>query len=86
MLMNDEFESKPKKRSANLTIREDIIYSAKKLDINMSQAAEKGIADAVRKAREEKWLTENKGAIEAHNQRVQEQGLSIPPIWEQRGK
>ena len=74
----------PKKRSANLTIREDIIYSAKELDINMSREAEKGIAAAIKKKREEQWLAENKDAIAAHNERVRKHGLSIPPIWEQR--
>lgn len=71
----------PRRRPVNLTIREDIIFSAKELGVNASKAAEEGIVDAVRKAKEQEWLVLNRGAIKAHNERVDREGVVLKPYW-----
>ena len=71
----------PLRRSVNLTIRSDVIEAAKELRLNASKAAEAGIADAVRRAREEQWLQENRAAIEAHNERIEREGPAIIADW-----
>jgi len=76
--------AKPRRKPVTLTIREDIMREAKTLALNASKAAEAGIFEAVRKARAEAWLAENAEAIEAHNRRVAERGIAIPPIWTTR--
>lgn len=70
-----------KRKPVNLTIREDIYAEAKKLKINASKAAEAGIYDAVKKAKEQAWLEENRNAIQAHNERIEREGVLIPPVW-----
>ncbi len=72
---------KSKRRPVNLTVRADILEHAKSLGLNASRAAEAGIAAAVKEARERQWLEENKGAIEAHNKRVDEHGPLIKAHW-----
>lgn len=70
-----------KRRAVNLTIREDILRDAKELQLNASKAAERGIYNAIREARAQAWLEENKTAIMAHNQRVEEEGTLLTPSW-----
>lgn len=72
---------KLKRRPLNVSIREDLIEVAKGLNLNTSQAAEAGIAMAVKRAQEAAWLEENRAAIEAHNARVEEQGPLLKPSW-----
>jgi len=73
----------PRRRSINLTISEDVIGEAKSLSLNTSQAAEAGIREAVRQARETVWRTENRAAIAAHNARVENDGVLLTPDWAQ---
>jgi antitoxin CcdA len=70
-----------KRRSINLTVREDVIEAAKALGVNASKAAEAGIAEAVRRAREETWLKAARPAIEAHNKRVTSEGPHVVTGW-----
>ncbi|GAB4125042.1 MAG: type II toxin-antitoxin system CcdA family antitoxin [Wenzhouxiangellaceae bacterium] len=73
--------AKGKRRSVNLTIREDIMNSAKSLDLNVSRAAEAGIVEAIRQAHAATWKRENRAAIEAHNARVESGGMLLTPDW-----
>lgn len=75
------------KKRVNLTIDEDLIAAARELGLNASSAAEAGLRAAVKRAREEEWLRENRAAIEAYNRRIEKDGpLLVTPwtkeIWE----
>ena len=70
-----------KKRPINLTIRADLLEQAKELDLNASQAAEAGIAAAVKVAREKAWREENMAAIKEYNEIVAREGLPFPILW-----
>jgi len=70
-----------KRRSINLTIREDVIEAAKSLSLNASQAAEAGIVEAIRQAQGAQWLRENQAGIKAHNQRIERDGPRIVSDW-----
>jgi antitoxin CcdA len=74
-------EKKVRRRPVNLTVREDLVTAAKELGINASQAAEQGLAAAVRTAREQAWLKENAEAIEYWNEWIRENGLPLKPLW-----
>jgi antitoxin CcdA len=65
----------PARKSVNLSIDVDLIAEAKALNINVSRAADAGIADAVRKEKERLWKIENREAIEGWNAWVDEHGL-----------
>jgi antitoxin CcdA len=77
----DNRTSTGKRRSVNLTIREDVMDAARALDLNASRAAEAGIIEAIRQARAEAWRRENEAAIEAHNARVEKDGVLLTPDW-----
>ena len=73
--------SGPRRRSGNLSTREDICDAANALSLNASKAAEAGIAAATRKARAAQWREENKASLNAHNARVEKDGVLLTPDW-----
>jgi antitoxin CcdA len=65
------------RRPTNVSLASDLIAEAKRLDINISQACEKGLAAEVKRAREEKWIEENWEAIQSSNAYVEKHGLPL---------
>lgn len=65
------------KRATNVSLPEDLLAEAKALRINISQAAESGVAQAITRARSELWLAENQEAIESSNAYVEKHGLPL---------
>ena len=64
-----------RRRPVNLTLRADIVAAAKRHGINVSQVAEQAVIAALREAEQAAWRQENAGAIEAHNERIEQAGL-----------
>jgi antitoxin CcdA len=65
------------RKAANLSIDEAVLADAKALGINVSRAAETGIAEAVRKEKGRRWLEENREALESSNAWVEKHGLPL---------
>lgn len=65
------------KKRTNLSISESLLQEAKSLKINISQSAENGIAEAVKRHKQQLWLEENADAINSSNNFVSENG---PPL------
>lgn len=65
------------RKAANLSIDATLLSEAKTLSVNVSRAAEAGIAEAVRKEKERRWKEENREAIEGWNQWVRDNGLPL---------
>jgi len=64
-----------KKKAANLSINESLLQQAKALDINLSQLLEQRLVEHLREVFEKNWLAENRAAIEAYNQRIEDNGV-----------
>lgn len=73
--------STPRKRTT-ITIRPDDFAAAKRLSIVVSEAAERGLRDAVREAEAAEWLEENRAAMAAANEWVEANGLPLK-VWDQ---
>lgn len=65
------------KKATNVSLAENLLAEAKALRINVSQAAEAGVANAVAEKRAEIWLKENKKAFECWNTYVEKHGLPL---------
>lgn len=63
------------KRSVNLTANSDLLDKAKDLRINLSRAFEEAVKKELRETLEQKWLEENKEAIDAYNARIERNGI-----------
>lgn len=62
------------KKATNLSINSDLLKKSKALAINLSATLEQALKDKLAEAAAEKWLEENKNAIQAYNDAVTEQG------------
>ncbi|MFP3543187.1 type II toxin-antitoxin system CcdA family antitoxin [Rhizobium sp. SIMBA_035] len=63
------------RKAANLSLDANLVASARELDINISRAAEDGLARAINAERERRWLDENAEAIRLENEYVEKNGL-----------
>ncbi|MBZ9675607.1 type II toxin-antitoxin system CcdA family antitoxin [Mesorhizobium sp. ES1-1] len=68
---------KTQRTSVNTSIDAALINDAKALGINISRAAEAGIAKAIAVERTRRWQEENKQAIESSNEYVRRNGLPL---------
>ena len=65
------------RKSTSLSLDANLIARAKKVNVNLSRAAEAGIEDQVRKAEAARWKEENRDAVAAYNARVEKEGLPL---------
>jgi antitoxin CcdA len=66
------------RRATNVTLPEALLREARALDINLSQACERGLAAEVAATRRRRWIEENRAAMEAWNEHVAAKGLPLP--------
>ncbi|MDX8457067.1 type II toxin-antitoxin system CcdA family antitoxin [Mesorhizobium sp. VK9D] len=69
--------AKQQRKSVNTSIDSKLIEEAKALGINMSRAAEQGIAKAISAEKTRRWQEENKAALESSNDYVKRNGLPL---------
>jgi antitoxin CcdA len=74
------YESTAAKKPVNLSVNSDLLRQAKELKVNVSQVLEVALASQVKRLREAQWLEDNKAAIEAYNQHVEENGLPFEAV------
>ena len=65
------------KKATNVTLDLALIQDARALGVNLSQAAQSGIETAVKHAKEQAWIKENRAATEANNRWVEKNGLPL---------
>ncbi len=67
----------PARKATNVTLAAALVAEAKALGVNVSQAAEAGLAAAVAQRRQERWLQENAAALASSNAYVEQHGLPL---------
>ncbi|MFA5914094.1 MAG: type II toxin-antitoxin system CcdA family antitoxin [Burkholderiales bacterium] len=67
--------ARTRKKAANLSVDGDLLDSAKRLKLNLSQVFEAGLNAAIREKQRELWLKENRPALEAYNEHVEKDGV-----------
>lgn len=75
MRMNQAYDTRAPKKPTNVTINSDLLTEAKKLKINLSATLETSLVELVSIKQRELWKQQNKAAIEAYNQSVDENGV-----------
>lgn len=61
----------------NVSLDKALVAEAKQLGVSISQASNCGLAEAVKKARSERWLNENRFALNSYNEWVEANGLPL---------
>ena len=69
------FDPDAPKKSANLSIKSDLLRRAKEEHINLSQTLENSLVEALQTKKRQEWLTDNKEAVEDYNRFVDEHGV-----------
>ena len=68
-------KSRPLKKSANLSIRSDLLQVAKNDNINLSQMLEQVLTEYCKKKQQQVWIEENSKAFCDYNRLIEEHGL-----------
>lgn len=69
--------AKTARQRTNITLPAALLREARALDINLSQACEHGLAAKVAEQRAAVWKRENRPAIAAWNEQVEQNGLPL---------
>ena len=65
------------RQPANLSIDSQLMAEAKRLNVNVSRAAEAGIAEAVAAEKTRLWKLENRATMDAWNDYVDKHGIPL---------
>jgi antitoxin CcdA len=72
--MQPIYDIKAPKKATNLSLNSDLLKRSKALHINLSATLEQALKEQLVAFEAKKWLEENKNAIKAYNDFVDEQG------------
>lgn len=65
------------RRATNVSLDSAYLAEARELGINISQACERGLAETLAEVRAQRWLEENREALESSNDYVRKNGLPL---------
>ncbi len=65
------------RRPTNVTLPESLVQEARALNINVSQACERGLLAEVGAAKARRWQEDNRAAIDAWNGHVDRHGIPL---------
>ena len=65
------------RRATNVSLNAHLLAEARALDVNISRAAEQGLARAIAERRASLWLEENRAALDSSNAFVDKHGLPL---------
>ena len=63
------------KVATNLSVRSDLVRSARAYQLNLSEILEHALERTVREREQQAWLDENEDAIDGYNARVERRGV-----------
>ncbi|MBV9528934.1 type II toxin-antitoxin system CcdA family antitoxin [Sphingomonas sp.] len=66
-----------KRAATNVTLDAELVAQARKLGVSISEASNQGLERAVKKAEAERWLKENKPALDSYNEWIEANGLPL---------
>ncbi|WP_152221251.1 type II toxin-antitoxin system CcdA family antitoxin [Pseudomonas sp. SCB32] len=73
--MHTTYDPQAPKKATNLSLNSDLLKQARELDVNLSAVLEEALADVVKERLSQRWLEQNREAIEAYNQHVEEAAI-----------
>jgi antitoxin CcdA len=64
-------------KPTNVSLDAALVEEAKALGVSISQASNRGLEQAVKKARAERWIEENKAALDSSNEWLEANGVPL---------
>ena len=72
--MNNLYDTNAPKKPTNLSLNSDLLAKTRALNINLSATLEQALRKELEQAEAKQWSEENKTAIKAYNNFVEENG------------
>ena len=72
--MHNLYDTNAPKKPTNLSLNSDLLAKTRALNINLSATLEQALRKELEQAEAKKWSLENKAAIKAYNNFVEENG------------
>ncbi len=72
--MQPLYDTQAPKKATNLSLNSDLLVKAKDLKINLSATLEQALKEKLAEQEAKNWAKENKKAIQAYNEFVEENG------------
>lgn len=72
--MEPLFDLSAPKKPTNLSLNSDLLKRCKAMNINLSATLEEALTELLARTKREKWAEENKNAIKAYNEFIEENG------------
>ena len=72
--MEPLFDLEAPKKPTNLSLNSDLLKKCKAMNINLSATLEQALIEKLAKTKSDQWAEENKNAIKAYNEFVDEHG------------
>lgn len=72
--MEPLFDQDAPKKPTNLSVNSDLLKKSKAMNINLSATLEQALKDKLTQSQAEKWTDNNKNAIRAYNDFINEHG------------
>lgn len=72
--MHHLYDTTAPKKATNLSVNSDLLKKSRALHVNLSATLEKALTDELARVKAEQWKKENKAAIKAYNDFVEEHG------------
>jgi antitoxin CcdA len=63
------------KQATNVSIRRDLVVAAREAGINFSETLERALVEELNATRQRRWLEDNRDAIAAYNDYVEQRGV-----------
>lgn len=73
--MHEIYDTGAPKKPTNLSVNSDLLRKAREYGLNLSAVMEAALVEQVRKSERERWLQENREAIDAYNEDVERNGV-----------
>jgi len=69
------FDTEAPKKPANLSLNNDLLSKARKLNLNLSATLEEALTEQLKQKRRELWRKQNAKAVQAYNRFVEKQSV-----------
>lgn len=69
------YDTTAPKRASNLSVNKSLLDEARKYKVNLSRLLEQALIETLAEKKREEWLEQNREALEAYNQRVEQRGV-----------
>lgn len=63
------------KKPTNLSVNGDLLKKARECGLNLSAILEAALVEQVKQSQRERWLRENREAIDAYNEHIERNGV-----------